>query len=172
MNPGAKNQPRQNHPKLKGMPRQVRHILVPTDFSPISRKAMRYAQHFRAPVTLLHVIPPLVYEADYGYGVVTRRITDPAVEGEAQRRVRSITRGKAKPACKWQPLVRCGSAVEEIVQAARQLKTDLIVMGESGAKHGELSQALTTAQQTARHVPCPVLVVREHGTELLKNRKD
>ena len=169
MNP--KNQSRHDGPKLKAIRRQVRHILVPTDFSPVSRKAMRYARHFRAPVTLLHVVAPLVYEADYGYGVVTRRITDPAVEGEAQRRVRSIARGKAKPACKWQPLVRRGSAVEEIVQAARQLKTDLIIMGESGAKHGELSQALTTAQQTARHVPCPVLVVREHGTELLNNRK-
>jgi nucleotide-binding universal stress UspA family protein len=178
MKPKVKTPPRRAEPGLKGMRRsRVRHILVPIDFSPISRKAVRYARplarHFGAPVTLLHVVAPVVYDADYGYGVVTRRILDTAAESAAQRRIRSMIRHTtAKPVCKWQPLVRCGFPLEEIVNAARKLKADLIVMGESSSKHGELSRALTTAREAARRVTCPVLVVREHGTELVKKGKE
>jgi universal stress protein A len=178
MKANVQTPPPRRKPGLKGMKRsRVRHILVPIDFSPISRKAVRYARplarYFGAPVTLLHVVAPVVYDADYGYGVVRRRILDTAAESAAQRRIRLIIRRtRAKPVCKWEPLVRCGSPVEEIVNAARQLKPDLIVMGESSSKHGELSQALTTAREAACRVACPVLVVREHGTELVKKGKE
>lgn len=177
MKPSIKRPSLRNEPELKGMKcARIRHILVPIDFSPISRKAVRLARplakRLGAPVTLLHVVAPVVYDADYGYGVVRRRILDTEAESAAQRRIRSIIRRTAtKPVCKWQSLVRCGSPVEEIVDAVRKLKPDLIVMGESSSKHGELSHTLTTAREAARRVTCPILVVREHGTELVKKGK-
>jgi nucleotide-binding universal stress UspA family protein len=97
MKPKVKPPPPPTRPPLKGVRRsRIRRILVPVDFSPISRKAVRYARplakHFGAPVTLLHVVAPLIYDADYGYGVVTRRLLDIAAESAAQRRMRSIIR--------------------------------------------------------------------------------
>jgi universal stress protein A len=177
MKPNIKKTPPRGEAQLKGMKRsRIRHILVPIDFSPISRKAVRLARPLAkdlgAPVTLLHVVAPVVYDADYGYGVVTRRIPDTTAVSAAQRRIRSIIRHTTtRPVCKWQWLVRYGSPVEEIVHAARKLKPDLIVMGESASKHGELSHTLTTAREAARRVTCPILVVREHGTELVKKGK-
>jgi nucleotide-binding universal stress UspA family protein len=68
--------------------------------------------------------------------------------------------------------VRSGYAPDEIVNAARKLKTDLIVIGESPAPRTESNTRLTTAEKTLRNAPCPVVVVRDNGAELLKRRKD
>jgi nucleotide-binding universal stress UspA family protein len=67
--------------------------------------------------------------------------------------------------------VRRGYAPDEIVNAARKLKTDLIVIGESPAPPVEPNTRLTTAEKTLRNAPCPVVVVRDSGAELLKRRK-
>src|SRR6185503_2810715 len=57
-------------------------------------------------------------------------------------------------------LVRQGRSFHEIADAARALKTDLIIMsthGYTGLKHALLG---STAERVVRHAPCPVLVVR------------
>jgi len=155
---------------------KVRHILVPTDFSPISRKALRYARplakRFGARITLLHVVAPVTYEADYGYGPVTRCIFDEAAVRSARRRLGSIARSKCQTTRQTTGVVRSGYAPDEIVNAARRLKTDLIVIGESPAARAEPNTALTTAEKTLRNAPCPVVVVRDSGAELLKRTKD
>jgi nucleotide-binding universal stress UspA family protein len=151
---------------------KVRHILVPTDFSPISRKALRYARplakRFGARITLLHVVAPFTYEADYGYGPVTRCVFDEAAVRAVRRRLGSIARSK----CQTTAVVRRGYAPEEIANAARKLKTDLIVIGESQASRAEPNPRLTTAEKTLRNAPCPVVVVRDSGAELLKRKRD
>ena len=154
---------------------KVRHILVPTDFSPISRKALRYARplakRFGARITLLHVVAPVTYEADYGYGPVTRCIFDEAAVRSARRRLGSIARSKCQTT-RQTTVVRSGYAPDEIFNAARKLRTDLIVIGESPAPRAEPNTALTTAEKTLRNAPCPVVVVRDSGAELLKRTKD
>lgn len=58
------------------------------------------------------------------------------------------------------PAVREGSVVEQIIQHAREIGADLIVV----ASHGRtgLAQYLVggVAEKLVRHAPCPVLVVR------------
>src|SRR5438876_10367051 len=49
----------------------LKQILVPTDFSEQSQKALRYAigfaEQFRAAIPLLHVFEPFTYPAELGY---------------------------------------------------------------------------------------------------------
>src|SRR3569832_1007460 len=56
---------------------RISRILVPFNFSARSKNALHYAaalgHDIGAELVLLHVVEPLVYEADYGYGCVTRR---------------------------------------------------------------------------------------------------
>jgi universal stress protein A len=163
--------------RLGGIVRfRVRHILVPTDFSPISRKALRYARplakRFGARITLLHVVAPVTYKADYGYGPVTRCVFDEAALRSAKRRLGSIARSKCQTTRQTTGVVRSGYAPDEIVNAARKLKTNLIVIGESPAPRDEPNTRLTMAEKTLRNTPCPVVVVRDSGAELLKRRKD
>ena len=161
--------------RLGGVVRfRVRHILVPTDFSPVARKALRYArplaERFGARITLLHVVAPVTYEADYGYGAVTRYVPDERAMCVARRRLGSMARSKCQTARQTAALVRSGYAPDEIVNAACKLKTDLIVIGERSAGCSSPNTDPTTAEKAVRSSPCPVVVVRENGAELLKRR--
>ena len=151
---------------------KVRRILVPTDFSAAACRAVRYAkpvaQRFGAETVLLHVVSPLMYEADYGYGPVTRCIPQEEQILLAKKRLQSLRRRQkgSKATC----LVRTGNAAEEIARAARDLKSDLIVMGEGLLKRSGGEK--TVAESTLHNAPCPVLIVRENGAELLKSGKE
>lgn len=150
---------------------KVQHILVPTDFSTAARRALQYARplakRLRAELVLLHVVPPLVCPADYGYGPVLRRVPDENEVRAAMKHLRSIARRSREPSCCATSVVRSGAAPEEIIRAARCLKADLIVMGESAVK----GSGKSTAEITIREAPCPVLVVRESGAKLVKPGK-
>ncbi len=55
----------------------------------------------------------------------------------------------------------------EITDAARKRKADLIIIGThgySGLKHTLLG---SSAERVVRHAPCPVLVVRERGRDFV-----
>jgi len=149
---------------------RARHILVPTDFSSAARRAIKYARPLAvgcgARLTLLHVVSPRRYEADYGYGPVIRQRADQQQLTLAARRLRSIGRvggGGAVGEC----VVRFGDTATEILRAARQLKTDLIVMGENPT----LTAVQTIPQQISGGAPCRILVVRTGGSQLIKPRK-
>ena len=61
--------------------------------------------------------------------------------------------------------VRCGLASIEIVDAAKEVDVDLIVIathGYTGWKHFAIG---STAERVVRAAPCPVLVVREKEHE-------
>jgi nucleotide-binding universal stress UspA family protein len=66
-------------------------------------------------------------------------------------------------------LLRMGTAHQEIIDAARQLETDSIVLASNG--YTGLAHVLlgSTTERVVRHAPCPVLVVREKERELLRS---
>lgn len=59
--------------------------------------------------------------------------------------------------------VREGDAAEELMAAADEVKSDLIVMGSRG--HRGLTRLMlgSVARKVLTHAPCSVLVVRQHG---------
>jgi universal stress protein A len=150
---------------------KARHILVPTDFSSAARRAIRYARPLAvrcgARLTLLHVVSPQRYEADYGYGPVVRQRADQQQLTLAARRLQSVGRVAGGGAFPGGRLVRCGDAATEILRAARELKTDLIVMGENPV----LSALQTMPQQISGGAPCRILVVGANGAQLIKPGK-
>lgn len=65
-------------------------------------------------------------------------------------------------------IMRTGNAAHEIIAAAADLKTDLIVMathGRTGVPHLFLG---SVAERVVREAPCPVLTVRAGKTKVLK----
>jgi universal stress protein A len=131
-------------------------ILVPTDFSPCSLHALRYAEEltrrFGAELTLLHVGDPLSASDLPGAGELSgRREIDRALDllRERDYRVRGV--------------LRRGNPSHEIVQAAAAERADLIVMGthgRTGLKHALMG---SVAEGVVRNAPCPVLTVRHTG---------
>lgn len=140
----------------------VKRILVPVDFSAGSKKAIAcatgLARRHGASVSLVHVVEPILFRADYGYGPVARQIADAPAIKRAQARLDRL--GAARTG---QCLVRSGIAFFEIVEAARRMNSDLIVIGARGSAGCAKPHLGGTAEKVVRHAPCPVLVV--HGKE-------
>ena len=142
-------------------PLQVRHILVPLDFSGASRQALDYAvplaQKFEAKITLMHAVPPQIVYPEAGMAVVDEaELTEAAKKTMALRTVELVP-----PALLKEAVVRNGRPSAEIVRFAQEQDVDLIVMtthGYTGFAHAFLG---STAEQVIRHAPCPVLAVRQ-----------
>jgi universal stress protein A len=157
---------------------QHRTLLVPTDFSESSRKALHYAQRlaqqFGSTVVLVHVIEPVYvypvdglmhFPGDLRDGNMERR---PETE-KALGRLGELTAREGNIAVRT--MTRIGRAFDEITAAAREQKADLIVIsthGYSGVKHVVLG---SVAERVVRHAPCPVLVVREHERDFVEPSK-
>ena len=153
-------------PKLK-----IKSILVPTDFSAASKKALKYAEElarqFNAQITLLHVIEPMPM-ADFGAYPLALSY-DPLLKKTKQTLDRFSRREVAENLLK-ETQVSVGRPFQEITDAARKLKMDLIVIATHG--HTGLTRAIlgSTAERIVRYAPCPVLTVREKENKSAKDK--
>jgi nucleotide-binding universal stress UspA family protein len=134
---------------------ELNHILFATDFGTGAERAAAHAfslaQEHNAQLTLLHVIESAAAYSD---------------ENAARQREINVARMKQlMPAgtenwCKPDFRVTYGSAVEEILIAARECKADLIVMGAKARRSLAGHVPLTIAYNVVTKATCPVLTVR------------
>lgn len=145
-------------------------LLVPVDFSAESKNALRYAgafaRQFGASLTLLHVVEPIVCAADFGYGPVTRCSPNQELLKKAKTRLNLLGKRLAS-ALRPAVVVRTGVAETEIVEEARHLGTDLIVMATRGTCGSGKPTLSSTTEGVVRHAPCPVFVVRKKEHEFV-----
>lgn len=139
-------------------------MVAPVDFYDPSRKALQVAEKLAGlcsgKIVLLHVVEPLMFpEIARSLPALT---DDEKFVGACKAKLLSLARTSKVPAEMIDRLlVRHGAAYHEIVDAARSLKADLIVIGSHG--HTALQHATlgSVAERVVRHAHCPVLVVRE-----------
>lgn len=149
----------------------LKHILVPIDFSPLSKKAMQYglrfAEEFGAEVTLLHVLEPDVPPVFDGFMIAPPAIRN-ANSTRCAGRLNALAGSVAvRGVSEVRSNVRTGLPAYEIVEAAKELDVDLIVIathGYTGWKHFAIG---STAERVVRAASCPVLVVREKEHEFI-----
>jgi universal stress protein A len=142
----------------------LKRILVPVDFSPLSKKALHYAarmaQEFGAEVNIFHVVEPEIPPAFDGYMIAPPAISTGASDsctGQLKGLVNLVRKAGVEQV---KSTARTGFAAFEIVEAAKDLDVDLIVIathGYTGWKHFTIG---STAERVVRAAPCPVLVVR------------
>ena len=149
----------------------LKRILVPVDFSPLSRKAIHYAtrlgQLFGAELNLFHVVEPEVPPAFDGFMIAPPPISGCATNGYANRLDSLAGSVRTAGVSQVRSTVRTGLAAFEIVEAAKELDVDLIVIathGYTGWKHFAIG---STAERVVRAAPCPVLVVRDKEHEFV-----
>jgi len=159
--------------KAVANPLGIKSILVPTDFSGPSESALTHAlalaRQLGARLTLLHVVEPIAttdFEAAFPL-VIENEKAKKFCEGVLTQTAEKF---EIEPELLEKKLVRFGRPFNEIANAARTLKVDLIIIathGYTGLKHTFLG---STAERVVRHAPCPVLVVRTKarnaGTQL------
>lgn len=148
----------------------VETILVPTDFSPASWKALVYAvplaQRFKAQLHLVHV-----NELADQQPLLAQTFNLEKYFGHTLRdRLQLLGADCALPIPPARCHVRNGKAYDQILREARRERADLIVIathGYSGLKHFMLG---STAERIVRHAPCPVLAVREREHEFVRRK--
>ena len=153
-------------------PFKLTKILVPIDFSDCSKKALRYAvplaKQFGATITLLHVVH-VNYSAGPEFGAIDFPLIEADLRKSAEKQLGQLAATEIQQQAVAQTLVRIGQEVAEIVDSARKLKSDLIIIsthGRTGLKHVFMG---SVAENVVRRATCPVLVVREQEHEFIGN---
>jgi universal stress protein A len=146
----------------------VKEILVPTDLTTKSQKAITYAVALslfsNAHLTLLHV-----YEESYNLSYLRGAHVCDAVKQHRKYREHALELlgeevREQKANCST---VFCqGNHCDEIVKAANDLQADLLIIGTRGDKWFQRIAYGSDADALVRRAGCPVLVVPEHGDHL------
>lgn len=145
---------------------KIKRILVPIDFSPASLKALDYAADFAQPLgadlSVLFVIEPIYYAvpdlAGAAAGTAVGLLEEQRASGK--RQLERLQARYAKRRIKLRTLMQTGTPYQAIVDAAKSLKAQLIVMsthGRTGVSHLLLG---SVAERVVRASTCPVLTIR------------
>ncbi len=142
----------------------VKRVLVAVDFSAVSANAMRYAvavaRQFSATLDVVNALRPddieLPANASAQYGEEMR-------QGALQKRRKELSKFVKQHAAKLTDVnefVRLGSPTEEVIEAAKELHADLIVIGTHGRTGLKHLLVGSVAESVLRHADVPVLCIR------------
>jgi nucleotide-binding universal stress UspA family protein len=158
--------------QTKPTPFKLKKILVPIDFSVCSKKALQYAiplaRQFGASLALLHIVQ-VSYPVGGEYAAVDYSLCEKEFCDLTEKQLAVLAEEEIPAGVPAATVVRRGYPVQQILEAARELEIDLIILsthGHTGLKHVFLG---STAENVVRRAPCPVLVVREQEHEFIDN---
>jgi universal stress protein A len=143
-------------------------ILVPIDFSTMSKQAfqyaLRFAEQFRCEIILLHVVEPETVIAGTSLAVdVFAQLDEDTTAAEAD--LAALAASSRNRPNSVTSAVRNGHAPNEITKAAKDLDVDLIIIATHGYTSWRHLCISSTAERVVRAAPCPVLVVRDKEHE-------
>jgi nucleotide-binding universal stress UspA family protein len=153
----------------KGSLPRLQRILVPTDFSPLSRVAVDAALSLfkytpATSLTLLHVVEPIVSPGITDPGMMVDFTLEARVEA-AETELEHL-RDVYGPQMRLEARLLTGSPARTLCDLAADEHFDLIVLSSHG--HTGLNRILigSVAEQVVQEAHCPVLVVKLPRNEL------
>lgn len=141
----------------------ITRILVPTDFSEYANAAFRYALELaravQAQIHLLHVVDNPLAAGMWSSEIYTAEIAGLQINlvRDAEERLKhSVPPGADNVSTE----VRSGNPTRQILDAAREHGSNLIVMGTNGRTGIAHVVMGSVAERVLRQAPCPVLTLR------------
>jgi nucleotide-binding universal stress UspA family protein len=141
-----------------------KEIVVPTDFSEYSLRAIDYgveiAARFDSHLTLAYVVEPLLQTADLTWTTVDFEELNKSHREMAEKQLHGIIVERIPKGIRCDSVVLFGKPFLEILKYAKDQNADMIVMATHG--RGAISHLLmgSTAEKVVRKAPCPVLTVK------------
>jgi nucleotide-binding universal stress UspA family protein len=142
---------------------ELNNLLVPVDFSPVSRGVYDQAQQLvrgdDAAILLLHAIDPTAIDFAEGLGLGARQAIVDAARSKAEQQLEEW-RTEAAEGIDVQVIVSEGVPFLEILRKAEDFQVDAIMMGRFGTR-GPIEKVLfgTTAERVIRGTSRAVIVV-------------
>lgn len=147
----------------------IKKVLFPTDFSENSNYAFDYArdlsQKLGARLYILHVIHELIDTTGFYIPNISLDQLQKDLEEGAEKMMGKFLKEKMGDFKDYEFMNVIGLPHIEILQAARDKKIDMIVMGTHGRTGIDKVLFGSTAEKVVKKAPCPVLTVRHEGTE-------
>ena len=137
------------------------HILLAVDFTPVTdtvtRQAMELCQAFKARLSLVHVVEFTQMDLSNDLVLPQELEIDQELMKQSKQRLEVLAEklGIDKSEC----FVSQGSTRREILRLAKELNTNLIVIGSHG-REGIQRLLGSTANAVLHGAPCDVLAVR------------
>ena len=149
-------------------PIAIKKILVPVDFSVASNNAVKFARRISgftgADIVFLHVIEP---DSSLALKNLPSICSD-ELKANAEENLRFLVRAAREAGDEGATSVtRSGLATHEIVEAAKDLDVDLIILAAHGHKGWKHFSIGSTAERVIRAAPCPALVLREKDHDFI-----
>ena len=137
------------------------HILLAVDFTPVTdtvtRQAMELCQLFKARLSLVHVVEFTQMDLSNDLVLPQELEIDQERMKQAKQRLEDLAKNIAVD--KSECFVSQGSTRREILRLAKELNTNLIVIGSHG-REGIQRLLGSTANAVLHGAPCDVLAVR------------
>jgi len=87
---------------------------------------------------------------------------------EVARELTKLVKETVPPEIFTQVEIRCGVEAAEIVNEAKKVEADIVILSTHGRTGRAHSLVGSVAEDVVRLAPCPVLVVRERQHEFIK----
>ncbi|MBV8140547.1 MAG: universal stress protein [Acetobacteraceae bacterium] len=146
-----------------------RRFLLPIDFSDHSKRTTEYATRLAAltgaSIHVMHVFQIPEYPGAFYHGLYleneTVKVHLETSKQEADVQLSLVADQIRANGLEAEAILRAGNPYHEIVNAAKEIPADLIVIGSHG--YAGLGRLLLggTADRVLQYAPCPVLVVKE-----------
>jgi len=150
----------------------LKTIVCAVDFSEYADYALRYAvdlaKIFDADLRLIHVVE-LPFLPSYSLaGVPDLSLPVDEIEEGSRGRMQDVLKDCRRKHAKVEGEVRTGTAFLEIINYAREVGADLVVVGTHGRTGLSHMIIGSVAEKVVRKAPCPVLSVKhpDHQFEM------
>lgn len=133
-------------------------VIVPWDFSPMSKSALEAALEMVDSPDKIEVVHVTAYPAATEYGVIWGTMTEDTIRENLEKSFKKEMTTKEFPELKFTAVF--GDPGSRITELAKERDAGLIVISSHG--HTGLSRLLlgSVAERVVRLAPCPVLVLR------------
>lgn len=146
-------------------------ILVPHDGSEMSEKAVdeaiEFAKIFGSEIMILYVVDERYAPPSSLLSFISDRASLKEAKNELKRVLATGAEAMLdktsseikKEGVRSKITVRVGSPAQEIVETAKEINCDIIIMGSRGLKSIRLRALGSVARKVAEIAPCPVMLV-------------
>ncbi|MCL2476081.1 universal stress protein [Candidatus Bathycorpusculum sp.] len=140
----------------------IQKILVPIDGSDYSIRAEEYAlsiaQTHQAEIVLVYVVDDLVVERLSA--MATREAVAQELKNNGHRHIKYALDLSEKAGVAARSMIAEGRPFEQIIEFAKSLDVDIIVMGTYGRRGAERILLGSVAERVIEYSQCPVLVIK------------
>jgi nucleotide-binding universal stress UspA family protein len=147
--------------------REFKRILCPIDLSDASARTLAYAdavaRWYQGHVTVFHAAPALTPVAVPAGGIFQPLQVTPVHRDELMQQLQQMVTAAGMNGPDVTEVVEEGEAATAIVEHARQMHADLVVMGTHGRRGFDRLLLGSVTERVLRKAPCPVLTVPPHA---------